>query len=299
MALPQSPPSRPLLRLHGRLRRLALGKGLATAPRPTPRIGELSANGTPTPAAGRAGGAPLVLTVGMVGPWRSGKSELTDAACLGLSRLVLRTDCTWMWKTRGGSTARPAQRRLDATLMRQPRLTTLHDRLQSVALLEAGQARLRLELHDPVGQLVRFTTPSAPSDLRQRCDAYQQGLASRDVLWQVLPCPSRGAGRAEVQAFQDALRTTTAYVRAALNQRPAGSPLNLAIVLTRIDARYAGEAEARQRLPHEALAGLARLHGALEGLCGVVAYVASTVELPERTGQLHGRTPHNAGLQRV
>ena len=115
-----------------------------------------------------------------------------------------------------------ARRRLDATLMRQPRLTTLHDRLQSVALLEAGQARLRLELHDPVGQLVRFTTPSAPSDLRQRCDAYQPGLASRDVLWQVLPCPSRGAGRAEVQAFQDALRTTTAYVRAALNQRPAG-----------------------------------------------------------------------------
>ena len=80
-----------LLRLHGRLRRLALGKGLATAPRPTPRIGELSANGTPTPAAGRAGGAPLVLTVGMVGPWRSGKSELTDAACLGVLFRPLQT----------------------------------------------------------------------------------------------------------------------------------------------------------------------------------------------------------------
>jgi hypothetical protein len=250
-----------LLRLHGWLVRLP---GPPAAPPARPLVRDLPEDNLPPPASAAA--PPPTLRVGLVGPWRGGKSELIDQACLGLARLVFSHKFTLgVEEPRLLNSLLQKRHRLEGLLPRQPRVSTVGRHAHPLALLESGRPRLRLELHDPVGQLVQFTTPSSPEEMRRRCDGYQEHLASVDVLWLVLPCPSREAGRDERQAFFDALTMTTAYVRTALEQRCVEHPLALAVVISRIDARYTDEPEARARLPRELLDGLDRLFRPLAG----------------------------------
>jgi hypothetical protein len=244
-----------LVRLHAGLRSLvfAVSSGRRL-------VRDLPADIAALPAPRRVAATPPTLRIGLVGPWRGGKSELIDQACLELSRPL---QCPRLALTVEDPTLLNGllqkRRRREVKIAHRPRVSTVRPCDYPLTLLEAGRPRLRLKLRDPIGQLVQFTTPAAPTDLRHLCDAYQSHLATVDVLWLVLPCPSREERPDEMQAFLDAVQTTRAYVQAALEQRSVEHPLALAVVLSRIDARYDSAAAARERLPHEVIAGLTRL----------------------------------------
>jgi hypothetical protein len=105
------------------------------------------------------------------------------------------------------------------------------------------------------------TTPDSPEPQQAVYRTYVENLSKADVLQVVMSCPPDGSA-AELERYEGDLQLHASFLRQALRVRQSSRPCAVALVLTKIDARFGGEQEARAALTDERLrAVLSRLVG--------------------------------------
>lgn len=197
---------------------------------------------------------PPVLRVGQVGRPHSGKTVLLDQFAgeplqqVFPSGLRLSID-----DPRRMALALRQRREAEARLRRHPEASTVHPKVVSFSLVDAGHERATLQVREAVGQVLTHSLPSGSAEQQAPFETYLNHLAEVDVIWQFVPCPPSQATQADRERLGDDVQLTSAFVRAALRRRKATHPAVLAVVVSRIDARYSSEEDARKRMPREFL----------------------------------------------
>jgi hypothetical protein len=210
----------------------------------------------PRPEAARGS---RIVTAAQVGREHAGKTLLHDQAAQALLRQPLPSGLEFAVEDpRRLAELLARGRELDAELHEHGRATTVHPARQTFALLERGRGLGHLRLLDTVGQLLTHTRPGSPAAEQDRYQGYLDTLGRADVLWLVVPSPPTPCLLADEERLRSDVLLTVTYARAALERRGAARPCCVAVVLTRIDARYRDEEEARRRLPREVLGWLRR-----------------------------------------
>jgi hypothetical protein len=131
------------------------------------------------------------------------------------------------------------------------RHTTTAAESTTLSLFDGGRERLRVALRDAVGQVLTRTTTRSPAADRAVHDAYLDRLARADTWWMVVPTPPARHTVADEQYLYQDVETLLAHARAALARRDRDRPVTIAVLVSKIDARYASPEEARERLPRE------------------------------------------------
>jgi hypothetical protein len=144
-------------------------------------------------------------------------------------------------------------------LTRHGLLSTLEPEVTEYHLFEADAPRVILQLREVVGQVLTHTTPDSPDADQARYRTYVENLSQADVLQVVMSCPAEGT-TAEIERYEGDLQLHASFLREALRVRSSPRPCAVALVLTKLDARFANEQEARSVLTDDKLrAALARL----------------------------------------
>jgi len=146
----------------------------------------------------------------------------------------------------------------EAALRQKGRETTIHPETWACSLCEQDVEHAAVRIRDAIGQILSHTTPHSPAEQQSRYEQYLNHLAGADVLWMVVPCIPASATAADISRFKDDLHLHSGYVQAALARRENGRPCVLAVVLNRLDTRYARIEDAQNRLSREILPWLRR-----------------------------------------
>ncbi len=204
---------------------------------------------------------PVVPQVNVVlaGPPDSGKSATMDFVPLAASMLPLASDLRLgIADPRLLAEANARTRQAIRELRAGGRHTTVTAGATTLSVFDGGQERLTMKIRDAVGQVLTHTTTTSPAAEQAAHAAYLNRLARADVWWMVIPTPpNRHTADDEQLLYQDA-ETLLAHARAALALREPGRPVAAAVLVSKIDARYASREEARERLPREFGLWLAR-----------------------------------------
>jgi hypothetical protein len=132
-------------------------------------------------------------------------------------------------------------------------LSTLEPEVTEYHLFEADQPRVILQLREVVGQVLTHTTPDSEQSEQERYEKYVANLSQTDVLEVVITCPPADGSPADLERFEADLHLHASYLREALRLRSVGLPCAVAIILAKLDTRFASEAEARAALTDERL----------------------------------------------
>lgn len=185
---------------------------------------------------------------------------LIGAGCTGKTGLLQALDTAVL------SQVSPSGLRMDApdlfqqmeTLRRSEQVTeslqvsgldqTLDARRLEYLLLDGLTPRVLVQVREVVGQVLTSISTSAALELRRHFEEYVRDLVNANVLWVLVPLPPSDATPRELSASQSALKVGTAYLSTVLKERDPRRPVSVAIVATKIDARYADASEAHEGL---------------------------------------------------
>jgi hypothetical protein len=190
-------------------------------------------------------------------------------------------------------------------LSRRGLVTTLEPEVTEFHLFEADNRLAVLRHREVVGQVLSHTTGDSSDEQKAQYQTYVQNLSKATILQVVLSCPP-DASAADMDRFEADLYLHAAYLRKALEVREAGWPCAVALVLTKLDTRFADEEEARTALTDERLrAILSRLVRIVEGSAkvgmGAIFPVSAfgfdnAVPAPEANGQVRVLAPGSSPL---
>jgi hypothetical protein len=120
-------------------------------------------------------------------------------------------------------------------------------------LYDGDQRRVVFKMREVIGQVLTHTLPESSPEAQARYLDYLKSLLKTHVLWVVIPCPPPNPGPRDRRRYANDLRITAAYLREALRLRPSPWPASVALVVSKIDALYRDEEEARRTLTDELL----------------------------------------------
>src|SRR5262245_31904480 len=120
-------------------------------------------------------------------------------------------------------------------------------------LYDGDQQRVVYKMREVIGQVLTHTLPDSAPEQQARYDDYLRTLVNTHVLWAVVPCPPPNPSARDRRRYSNDLRITSAYLREALRLRTLEQPAAIALVLTKIDALFRDEEEARAALTDEVL----------------------------------------------
>lgn len=126
--------------------------------------------------------------------------------------------------------------------------STQHAEEMHYLLQEGEETRVEFVTHEVIGQVLVGTTDNSPAAVRQMYDSYVGTLRQANTLVAMVPAPtSEDDGASRVQYKED-LRLTNAYLRHALSLHNEETHCAVAIVVTKLDALFSTEKEARAAL---------------------------------------------------
>jgi hypothetical protein len=144
-------------------------------------------------------------------------------------------------------------RNIRTRLENDPLLPTTEASAIRYLLYEGEVARLSLDSHEVIGQILLNTKPNSPPEWKAKYQEYTDRLSMADVIWVMQPVPPARATAADNERFETDLKVTVSYLREALKIRTSDVPLVVALVLTRGDSRYDNPESARRELTDEVL----------------------------------------------
>jgi len=130
---------------------------------------------------------------------------------------------------------------------------TLETPAMRYQLCEGDVQRVSFQLREVIGQVLTHTLPDSAPEQQARYDEYLKSLLDTHVLWTVIPCPPPNPTAQDRRRYGNDLRITSAYLREALRQRPATQPCSVALVISKIDALFKDEEDARAALTADVL----------------------------------------------
>jgi hypothetical protein len=219
----------------------------------------------------------LRLAVEPFGPEHSGKTALQSCLFQGLLRRHMpsgleltaadpRTLNLWFRET--------LERYRD--LQVRGLASSLAPALIEYILFQADEPRVTLQWRDAVGQVFSHTTPESPEDQQARWDEAMAHVGRADVILPLIGCPPDGSPE-ELDRFELKQQHLADNLRRALAHRPPDQPpAALGIVVNKLSAGFASEAEAREALTAERLrSALPRLvhlaeHSARIGMAAII-----------------------------
>lgn len=144
------------------------------------------------------------------------------------------------------------QHRTTRSLLRQgPNASTLEFAELEYGLFESADQIARLRFLNTIGQVL--TSPDSSPDRVAQFQKFCDFLAGGDVLWFLIPCPPRRLTTEDEERFKFDLNVLRPYLREAIGSKKRRRPCSVAIVLTKVDAGFENEAEARAQLPDSRL----------------------------------------------
>jgi hypothetical protein len=208
--------------------------------------------GSAAPAAISAKPAAPAFDVVLAGPECAGKSVVIDLLCLAAATApqasglrVAVADPLHLAEVSARTRAALGDLRASG------RHTTTAGESTVLSLFDGGREWARLRVRDAVGQVLTRTTAHSPAADRAAHAAYLDRLARADTWWMVVPTPpARHAAADEQWLYQD-VDALLAHARAALPLRDPDRPVTVAVLVSKLDARYATPEDARERLPRE------------------------------------------------
>jgi hypothetical protein len=117
----------------------------------------------------------------------------------------------------------------------------------SFRLYEGDDPRCVFETREVVGQILTATSESS-SEMTRLAAEYLDYLGQSDVYWAMIPCPPANPTGYDRERFERDLKLTSGWLRFALRNRPQRRPVAVAILISKIDARYESEEAARRAL---------------------------------------------------
>jgi hypothetical protein len=120
-------------------------------------------------------------------------------------------------------------------------------------LFEGNQPRVVLQLREVVGQVLTHTTSDSDPEQLQRFAQYVDNLTQADVIEVVLACPPAEGSPVDLERFEADLQLHASYLREAINLRATPLPCAVALILNKIDTRFASAKEARAALTDDRL----------------------------------------------
>lgn len=115
-------------------------------------------------------------------------------------------------------------------------------------LQEGDETRVEFVTHEVIGQILVGTTSDSPPQARQMYENYVERLRQANVLMVMVPAPTDMDDEQGRITFKEDLKLTSAYLRHALDKHDANSPCSVAIVMTKLDAMFSSEQDARAAL---------------------------------------------------
>ncbi len=144
------------------------------------------------------------------------------------------------------------QHRTTRSLLRQgPNASTLDFEELEYGLFDAADQIARYQFLNTVGQVL--TSPDSSPERQVQFQKHCDFLAGGDVLWFLIPCPPRRLTTDDEERFKFDLNVVRPYLREAINSKKRRRPCSVAIVLTKVDAGFESEEEARAQLPDSRL----------------------------------------------
>lgn len=111
-----------------------------------------------------------------------------------------------------------------------------------------------VSLGEQVGQVLTGVTSASPKDEQERYNQVARRLATADVIHVTLPVLPASPTAAERDRFRDDLAITDCWLNQSL-QDHGDRPVNVAVLLTKLDAAYQTLEDAREELSDEVIYG--------------------------------------------
>jgi hypothetical protein len=130
---------------------------------------------------------------------------------------------------------------------------TMNNDMREYALTRGGQKLLQVTTREVIGQILEHTTNQSPPEQITKQKEYVSRLAKASCLWAMVPCvPAEDAGRHRSR-FRNDLRIVRSYLTTALAARPTGQKIAVALIVPKLDIRFATATQAREQLPDDVL----------------------------------------------
>lgn len=142
--------------------------------------------------------------------------------------------------------------RTTRSLLRQgPNASTLEFEQLDYGLFSAADQIARCQYINTIGQVL--TSPDSSPERAAQFTKFCDFLAGGDVLWFLIPCPPRRLTAEDEERFKFDLNVMRPYLREAIHSKKRRRPCSVAFVLTKLDAGFESEEEARAQLPDSRL----------------------------------------------
>jgi len=140
------------------------------------------------------------------------------------------------------------------SLQHQGLVSTLNPVATDYHLVEADEIRVIYQPKEVIGQvLTHATVENDDKTLIARYDGFVADLAHADVLEVLIDIAPADGSKDDEERFANDLLLHVPYLRKALQLRLAAPPVAVALLLGKLDTRFASEAEAREALTDEVL----------------------------------------------
>ncbi len=118
----------------------------------------------------------------------------------------------------------------------------------TLCLLQGSEKRVELRFNEVVGQVL-----SEPKQFPDLYDQYCDILSEADAIWCMVPSPPSNPNQAEQEQFNRDVVLSQAHLRQALHQRTNPRPCSVAIIVSKVDAFFRKEQQAKKELTSEFL----------------------------------------------